>query len=203
MEEPLFRLGVKHLEKLVHWKTRKDDEMLPSKKRRTSSRGGTPPKDGSCPTSARIIMMMRAIETTRRRRTATRTRPVWINCLVHALLFCFIGLALHIAECFFPPTVHVYNGTMRGQCRHQPACQHAWLTLGTVAVKPVKAHTAGPCCHNKSKDQSTPRGGALCGPSVASAAISGVDCCILSATVICCDMRCQTMPCVLRGAPTR
>ena len=33
MEEPSFRLGVKHLEKLVRWKTRKDDEKLPSKKK--------------------------------------------------------------------------------------------------------------------------------------------------------------------------
>ena len=33
MEEPLFRLEGKHLEKLVRWKTRKDDEKLPSKKK--------------------------------------------------------------------------------------------------------------------------------------------------------------------------
>ena len=33
MEEPSFRLGVKHLEKLVRWKTRKDNEKLPSKKK--------------------------------------------------------------------------------------------------------------------------------------------------------------------------
>ena len=33
MEEPSFRMGVKHLEKLVRWKTRKGDEKLPSKKR--------------------------------------------------------------------------------------------------------------------------------------------------------------------------
>ena len=33
MEEPSFRLGVKHLEKLVRWKTRKDDEKLPSKRK--------------------------------------------------------------------------------------------------------------------------------------------------------------------------
>ena len=31
MEEPSFKLGVKHLEKLVRWKTRKGDEKLPSK----------------------------------------------------------------------------------------------------------------------------------------------------------------------------
>ena len=33
MEEPSFRLGVKHLENLVRWKTRKDDEKLPSKRK--------------------------------------------------------------------------------------------------------------------------------------------------------------------------
>ena len=33
MEEPSFRLGVKHLKKLVRWKTRKGNEKLPSKKR--------------------------------------------------------------------------------------------------------------------------------------------------------------------------
>ena len=41
MEEPSFRMGVKHLEKLVRWKTRKDDEKLPSKKK-----GGPPAEMG-------------------------------------------------------------------------------------------------------------------------------------------------------------
>ena len=47
------------------------------------------------------------------------------------------------------PEVSVYNGTGRGQCHHRPARQHAWLTLGVVAARPVKAHTAGPLCHNR------------------------------------------------------
>ena len=33
MGEPSFRLGVKHIEKLMRWKTRKGNEKLPSKRK--------------------------------------------------------------------------------------------------------------------------------------------------------------------------
>ena len=102
MEEPSFRLGVKHLEKLVRWKTQKGDEKLPSKKRRTSSRGGTPSKGGSRSTSVRIILVMRVMVTARRT-TMTCARPAWINHLVNQLVsILFFCLFLLFVVWFLP-----------------------------------------------------------------------------------------------------
>ena len=126
----------------------KGDEKLPSKKKEDLQKRWNEIKDRESPRSGDELDA-----DDQRKREREWTMP-WTRWTAIKVMLCNCNCCLFYHSIFLmcllfgsPPTARVYNETGRGHCHHRPACQHAWLTLGAVAVRPVKAPPAGTRCH--------------------------------------------------------